>query len=44
LLIRKAIAWSESQRLKGLSDTLAAIASCLAKPALMGVGIKNFLD
>jgi hypothetical protein len=43
-LTRRVIASSESQPLKGLSDTLAAIASRRAKPALTGVGIKNFLD
>jgi hypothetical protein len=44
LLTQKVIALSESPPLKGLSDTWAAIASCLERACLMGMGIKNFLD
>jgi hypothetical protein len=35
---------SENKPLKGLSDTLAAILLARTEPALMGMGIKNFLD
>jgi hypothetical protein len=43
-LTEKVLALSESQPLKGLSDTLAAIVSGLRRAWPDGSGIKNFLD